>query len=360
MPEKLIYIYVLILIARQAIVAILWRYLQPRKIYIRDWRGRLGNNLIQIAHAIFLARKTSASILAPPHSSLKLSSREIGIQIYDIPTLSRRNVLEKIASLKNGKYKPILKSLVGYYQPPVSSRLSLLDGAIVRDFFYNYDLLPWNRDLTLRDYREIYKNHLFYSIDFHQTQAKIPDRTLVIHMRSGDIFREKPHRGLTQPPLSFYLKVIENSQPQSILIVTQDTLNPCIDRLKQLFPDQVEIQSSSLPNDIGTILLAQNLVLSHSTFALGLAFAAPHLKHLYLPRLKVRLSYERVKFWPALTQLFYQGDRPIQKGAKDLDFKLTSALIKNYIQVGNWRNEVQQQQVMLEHPIENVVLQRWN
>jgi hypothetical protein len=113
---------------------------------------------------------------------------------------------------------------------------------------------------------------------------------LVIHIRSGDVFWEdltRLHKGYIQPPLSFYLEIINKFNLKDIVIVTQDDFkNPCINELKRLMPD-IRIQTSNILDDISTIISARNLVIAHSSFSLCLGLASDKLKRMFIPQFDI-------------------------------------------------------------------------
>jgi hypothetical protein len=56
------------------------------------------------------------------------------------------------------------------------------------------------------------------------------DESLMIHIRSGDIFSENPHHSYKQPPVAFYEKVFERRYWPQIIFVTsvedEELINP--------------------------------------------------------------------------------------------------------------------------------------
>jgi hypothetical protein len=76
------------------------------------------------------------------------------------------------------------------------------------------------------------------------------------------------NRIMIQPPVSFYLALIEKFKFQDIVVVTQgDFKNPCINELKKAI-QYIRIKTASLVDDISAILSAKNLVIANSTFSL--------------------------------------------------------------------------------------------
>ena len=56
----------------------------------------------------------------------------------------------------------------------------------------------------------------------------ISEETLIIHMRSGDIFANCPHPKYIPPPLSFYNNILDENNYKDVLICTENSRNPCL------------------------------------------------------------------------------------------------------------------------------------
>jgi hypothetical protein len=64
----------------------------------------------------------------------------------------------------------------------------------------------------------------------------LSDNDVVIHIRSGDIFCTDIHPLFWQPPLSFYVNLINTHKFDNIHLVSENKLNPCVGKLLKLFP----------------------------------------------------------------------------------------------------------------------------
>ena len=95
----------------------------------------------------------------------------------------------------------------------------------------------------------------------------IDQRDLYIHIRSGDIFNYNGYKNINyaQPPLCFYISVIDNFEFRKIYILSQDTLNPVIKRLINHFP-KIILANNPLEIDINILSHAYNLIGSVSSF----------------------------------------------------------------------------------------------
>jgi len=108
--------------------------------------------------------------------------------------------------------------------------------------------------------------------------------SLVIHLRGGDAFGNRdmaPPWTYIPPPLSYFVDVIESNHNKSVIVVTTcDERMVLLDLLLQKF-SHIQVQCSSMREDIGLILSAETLVLSSGTFAWSLGMVSKSLKVLY-------------------------------------------------------------------------------
>lgn len=92
---------------------------------------------------------------------------------------------------------------------------------------------------------------------------------LIIHVRSGDIFSINfPLNNYTQPPYSFYKKIIEENNFKNIYILSENyNLNPVIPKLLENY-NNIKFLSNDLETDFKIMLNSQNFVNSNSTLSL--------------------------------------------------------------------------------------------
>jgi hypothetical protein len=247
---------------------------------IRDYYGRLGNNLQQIANGIAYSEIYDKSFSSKEHSQIKV-----------IRTGTSKSVFKK-------KYR----------------------------FFHYREIGSINRDTpknTALDYNEInprmhriFQEKILPNIKFYK-KIDIPNDTLVIHLRSGDIFEKAKYFDQVQNPLNFYLEVIKNYK--NILIVTsQEKNNPVLSYLENLPNCNIEIQSKSVNEDFNTLLNARNLCLSGiGTFGVAAALLSTNLKKLYFSNI-----YLRSHLNPEMVDI---------KKVDKIEYK-----IENYYNAGKW------------------------
>ena len=136
------------------------------------------------------------------------------------------------------------------------------------------DLFQKNKDTVITILNDIF---IFKNI------PPLGNNDLVIHIRSGDIFRGTgAHIGYLSPPLSYFKNIIEQNNYDNIYLVAEDTVNPCINRLLELYP-RIIFKIQTLEQDIKLILAATNIVISIGTFIPELLNLSNNIKNIYRP-----------------------------------------------------------------------------
>jgi len=152
----------------------------------------------------------------------------------------------------------------------------------------------------LRDENSFYKRYQCIRkyinpiIDKDRTNYLKTDKdTLVIHMRSGDIFKPGGvNKKYAQPSLTYYCKIIDDNNYKKIIVMTQDfqgnpkrldLSNPVVKELMKLYPDIKLQKNNPLEYDFYTLLNCKNMVMSRSTFSVILSILNPNLINLYIP-----------------------------------------------------------------------------
>jgi len=254
---------------------------------INFWFGRLGNNIQQLSNAIFYSQNNNVNFSSPMHPFIKCFS------------------------IINGK------------EDDFSSRFFFYNGS-QKDFECDEELLnKARRDICLK---YITPN---LNISF---EKPFSDDTLVIHLRSGDVFISNPPSTYTQNPLSFYKKIIKNFK--KIIIVSEDNKHPLLQEL--LKEENVSYQSSSISDDFSTLIRAKHLATSGvGTFSIAAALCSINLKKLYC------------------SDIFCNEHlNPTMLLNSDIEVEMYN--ISNYIKIGDWKNTVEQRKIMLEHEIKYV------
>ncbi len=114
---------------------------------------------------------------------------------------------------------------------------------------------------------------------------KLEDNSIVIHIRTGEIFScDNLLPNYIPPPLSYYTNILNKNVYDTIYLVAEDTINPCINKLIELYPNII-YKKNTLEDDIRLILGATNLICSVGTFATNLSILNKNIKNIYLPEI---------------------------------------------------------------------------
>ena len=190
--------------------------------------------------------------------------------------------------------------------------------AIQVALFYNYNIIiPYhkyfntryivlNPDVTfehpcITDKGEFFKTRLIQNIDmelFLQNKEQtrnvlrnvftlrntkpLGSNDVLIHIRSGDVFSKHTHPAYIMPPLSYFVDILNKNSFREIYLVAEDTRNPCIPKLIELYP-QIHFQVQSLEEDIDLILGASNVVTTYGTFVPSLLMISEHVTNIFTP-----------------------------------------------------------------------------
>jgi hypothetical protein len=278
------------------------------KLQIMSWYGRLGNNILQLCCALFIAEQTKSTLTFPNHGFIRN-------KIFDFRKLGQENC-----------------------------------GKVITDEFFGHTMLKnLNERYTELEQVRISQEYIYpllNVLDNEQWRLMSPkkdfDTTLVIHMRSGDSMRTGVNKNYIQPPLSVYKKVILEGPCKfsHVLIVTEkDLLNPCINGLK-IFCDELGIscfiQSTSLQNDVTTIVNARYLVTSQSSFSWSFLRCNKYCKTVFIPNIR----------FPG-TPLF--PDKFIE-----LPYEQYYYGLEDYICAKQWLYSPAQLKIMVTYPIEKI------
>jgi hypothetical protein len=174
-------------------------------------------------------------------------------------------------------------------------------------------------------------------------QLRIPDMRvrpddLVLHFRAGDIFSGKVHPSYGQPPLSYYLSVVEREQPARVWLVFEDGSNPCVNAAEAALRERgmdVILQSGTLDEDLRVLMSARRIVAGRGTFVHMVAHLSDCLTKIYF--------FEKGQLG-ALRRL---GIRATKATDAHGEFKAT-------VLNGNWRNEPEQHALMLSYPADRL------
>jgi hypothetical protein len=259
---------------------------------ISHWYGRLGNNIQQICNGILFSEVTGDGFFSPPHE-----------------------LIEKV--------------IFNYKNQSMLNRPA-------RFFHYNTENKDFDIDLKFlfSNMGRVAKQYIVPNFKF--TVGKpFDEETLVIHIRSGDIFAHEhnPPHDYTPNPLIYYKNLIESFK--KVIIVTEnDNYNPIIPELKKY--DHVSIQATDVGNDFSTLMRAKNLASSGTgTFAVAAALCSSNINNFYCSNL-----YLNEHLNPEML---------IASGIKVLMMEF-----EDYLEHKTWKNNEEQRKFILEYNNESI------
>ena len=196
--------------------------------------------------------------------------------------------------------------------------------------------------------REIIKQFKIFC-EFNDSKIENDLRILTIHIRSGDIFKGKVHPSYGQPPLCYYKEAINHYKPDSVELVYENDVNPTIPALiNHLESKSIKyntFSSKNLRDDINVLLRAKALVVGIGTFAKGIITLSDNVETFYSFQVRFVgpfVSSESTKLYP--------------KGIMIYDKK---GLYKTKILSRNWRNSLEQRNLMLQYDAENLSIEAY-
>lgn len=223
-------------------------------LHINNWSGRLGNNIIQLTNAIKIALYYNYNIIIPHHTYFTTTY----IIIND--TINKTD--NKINDTHQFFYQDKIKNIDNnVFNENIDKTLQIL-----KQNFTIKNILPLN------------------------------ENDLIIHIRGGDIFNNNPYQHMILPPLSYYVNIINNNDFDKIMIISEDTKNPCINKLLTLYPN-IQFKKKSLDNDIKLILSAKHVIQSHGTFIPSLLLLSDNIINIYKPSYDfTTIGYNIIKY----------------------------------------------------------------
>jgi len=298
---------------------------------LEKWFERMGNNYMQIKHALRYAICCNA----------KLEIRE---KNAFMPALQRYLDFSR----------SIPYDMKGSYSPPKNCAIGWSD-----TFFQPFKSFPMP-ECVYDEYSAIqsvvFGNDFSYDCLVQNVRCAADlEKSLVVHIRSGDIFSRKnpPRTAMNmyrQPPLAFYKEIFQLKKWDRILLVTsvepKDSYNPVwsflvdkdnIRRIVNTSATVVTYQtSSSTKEDLKTLWCARYFVASSSTFSNMIIQTGPYLR----------------EFFGAEKSLFGQcstfQNRINQHGIKCNQLSLPGYEMASSF---NWTNSPEQRDLMISYKI---------
>lgn len=206
-------------------------------------------------------------------------------------------------------------------------------------YFRNTDFGPWIEGLERRDVFGVIRASVSPTLEIRSIDT--PDDELVIHIRSGDVFKARPNPDYGQPPLSFYTLIIgalrEAGEISSVCLVFEDTKNPCVSALIDYLERTglpFRTQSGTFAEDAAVVFGARRVVFGVGTFGLGMAATSARLREVYAFRQKDFDAF------PAHTRVWL-----VEAG-------------DDYIPPRGWTGSSEQRAMMISYPADRLKLTR--
>jgi len=298
---------------------------------INNWFGRLGNNIIQIKNCIQIALYYSyETIIIPNHPYFNTITININ-SIKSDENIKHYNIYTSKECLVERNNKEIITDNIytcKEFLVEENNKEIITDN---NDFFYqtkiqkiDINLFNFNIDVTCYILKKIFTI---------KGNIELNDNDLVIHIRSGDIFINHPHPSYIMPPLSYYTKILDNNNFNKIYLISEDSVNPVINKLLQLYTN-IHFKINNLSYDIELLLSSKNVIESFGSFTNTLLLLSDNIKNIYKP------SYQ---------DTFLENSEKIKNNIIYIhSTDLTD--YKNKINV--WENTPQQREIMIIYNIE--------
>ena len=255
---------------------------------IKWWKGRLGNNILQLIYALNYAKYYKMNLSMEYHEYF--TTKEIILF-------------------------PEKTDKIYYYDTETD--------------FTNKNKIKINYKETTLDINQIF-SHKFtrenllniFNIDFNGINY-FDDNTLIIYIRSGDLFpldNTSVHGSYISAPYYYYdyiLKKYKNKYTKYIL-VAEDTNNPVIKKLLHNYPNIIW-KKNTLTQDLKIVLGASHIVSCVGTFIKSLSWLNPNMKKVYLPSFVgkkdyyPRLEFEKIELEDFINKIGKWENTDIQK-----------------------------------------------
>ena len=138
----------------------------------------------------------------------------------------------------------------------------------------------WNAFYPIFIIPQIRTQYLKKEIMRNIPKVKIDPKALYVNIRGGDIFSTVLHSHYSQPPLCFYVKVIDNNKFKNIYIISNDRQNIVLDALMNKY-NNIIFNHIDYKTDVAMLVQAFNVVASVSSFFFSAIKFNDNLKHLW-------------------------------------------------------------------------------
>ena len=164
---------------------------------------------------------------------------------------------------------------------------------------------------------------------------------LTIHVRAGDVFGPRKPAAYGQPPLAYYRLIIDARDWQRVVLVYQDMSNPVVQGLIDFCQSKnlpLTIQSRNLPEDLTTLLGAENIVAGRGSFIPAIAGLSPHCKTVYYFEDKMNVI-------------------PSVPGVQKIKVSDRVGVYRRSVLSKNWENTESQRDLMMTYPVASLTIE---
>ncbi len=226
-------------------------------IEINKWRGKLGNNISQIINILIIANNNNINILIPQYKYFNKKK----ILLFN-ETGNKNNIYYDVNNFCN------------------LNKLKFNDNSIKIIKTYDVSFIKKNIE------------NLFINLNIN----KYNDKTLIIYIRSGDLFpesnEEKIHPRYISAPYYYYEYILNKYQNnyKDFILVAEDNRNPVIKKLLKNH-SYIKWTQNTLDDDLCIILGAYDIVSCIGTFIQSLSWVSKNMKKVYLPSFVRKKNY---------------------------------------------------------------------
>ena len=232
--------------------------------------NRFGNELVRLNKMIFYSEIIGVKKIILNYDNNLYIKNSIYDEKYNLTIEVRNN-----SDMYNNNIQDFHDDIYMPVGNPMFNALYTSSNYLPNLFFIFFNLRMENRF-------HVIKNEILNNLP----KVKINKNDLYIHIRGGDIFSENATNpgyasSYAQYPLCFYTKIIEGSKFNKIYIISEDKLNPIVDKLLEKYNNTIYNANNTLEEDISYLAHAYNIVGSVSSFIISIIKLNDNLKYFW-------------------------------------------------------------------------------
>jgi len=246
--------------------------------------GRTGNTLLCIINAIIFARKNNIN---------KIDFTTLGWWSDQLLPNGKNELINKLViSIDNEEIEKKDAANENEKRKNIQSNKPSLSWNIKTNMFESWFLGFYIPIGTFEERTEVAKKYIIPIMNIPLPKCTPSSNDLVIHLRSGDIMN-KGHGAYIQPPLSYYIKIIESRKWDKIYIITEHTNNPCLQKLTSSYNNVISFADNKkerhggngfgFAHDLGYLVNCKNYVACQSSLAPLIIQLNKNIENVYIP-----------------------------------------------------------------------------